>query len=244
MKKVYILTLLVSFLCINFACEGEDGSNGTDGIDGVDGTNGSDGLDGIDGINGINGEDGENSFVYDELTQYGSISLTLEGTRTDDVSFTDTSEFKFAALLVSDAWTSENTNLVSIGDSSTSFDVIRFLSTPSEDYNNSSVDLNFVVLYPGEESETFEFNLSIDNYAIISEDSKYFVLDEVFDNTDDSLTNFAITNYSFDDQTNNFIFSFSFEVSGENNDTGNTLYVSGEVNVVVLEEYTAPEEDM
>ena len=90
---------------------------------------------------------------------------------------------------------------------------------------------------PGQDDESIDFSIEIDDYAIISDDFKYIVIDDgEFSNSDVTVSNFSITNYSFDEETHNLVFSFSFDVAGDSNDTGNTLSVSGEVDVIVLEE--------
>ncbi len=231
MKNIYIKTILVCCLTLFLACEGgEDGANGLDGIDGIDGTDGMDGSDGIDG---------ETDEIYAELSKYGSINLTIEGTRIDDVPFTTTTEFKFTPTMITNSWDGDvsDSNLVFFNEDETVFSLGRFLSTPGEDVPYSA--LYFIVSDPGEETESYDFELEVGNYAVITDDLQYFVLDESFEDGD-NIENFEITNYSFDETTNNLVLSFTFEVLGENNDTGNDMTVSGEVDVIVVEEYETP----
>ncbi|WP_034228763.1 hypothetical protein [Aquimarina pacifica] len=231
MKYIYSKIFIIFCLGLILACQGEEGADGIDGIDGIDGANGEDGVDGVDA---------ENLDSYDAFTQYGSILLTLEGTRADDVAFTENAEFKFTATSPDNSWSGDPINVVSVGETETEFDVIRFLSTPNGDVNQSSVSIDFVTINPGEETETYEFALAISNYAVIGEDLKIFVINDTYEDTDGDISNFEITNYSFDDATNNFVFSFSFDVAADSNVTGNDLSISGEVNITVLEAYEAP----
>lgn len=219
--KNYFKIILVCFLAVSFYnCDGEDGTDGLTGEKGIDGTNG------IDGVNG------ENGAGFDELVKYGSIKLTLTGTRPDNVAFTDNSEFKFTPIEGSDL---DNTNSVSKTDSSISFQLLRFLSAPDDVFQEATTGINFTVNNPGEDTQSIDFSMSITDYAIISNDNKYFVMNNSFNGNGFGVTNFNITNYNFNEETNNLTFSFSFNVNASNNSTGNDLTASGEVNVKVLE---------
>ncbi len=231
MKNIYIKTILAACLALFLACEG-----GEDGVNGIDGTNGIDGLDGTDGSDGV---DGETDAVYAELSKYGSISLTIEGTRVDEEAFANTTEFKFTPTLFinSDDGPVSDSNELRVYTNSMEFDLARFLGTPSED--GAYTYINFVVNDPGEETENYEFEFEIGDYAVVSDDLQYFVLSEEF-TEGSNIENFEVTNYSFDETTNNLLLSFTFEVLGENNATGNDMTVSGEVDVIVLEAYESP----
>ncbi|WP_025741042.1 hypothetical protein [Aquimarina pacifica] len=236
MKKIYFKTILACCLVIFLACEGgEDGPNGIDGVNGIDGT---------DGENGVDGIDGETAEIYDLFSKYGSISLTIEGTRPDDVPFTDEVMFKFAPTTSTSTggWGPEDeTNLVNIEEDEISFNIARFLSIPdAEVFNQAYAALNLIVSDPGEETESLSFALNLDNYEILTEDSKYFVLDESFD-SDSNIINLEITNYSFDQITNNLVLSFSFDLPADESNIGTDLSITGEIDVVVLEQYgTSP----
>ncbi len=222
MKKNYLKTILICALGIFVTnCEGEDGANGINGIDGVAG------IDGADGING------ENGIGFEELTQYGGITLNFEGTRSDDVTFTDTAEFKFTATEASYV---NSHNSVVVGASSLSFNLLRFLSAPDDIFQYTTSGINLVVNNPGESTQSLNSNIFVQDYAIVTEDLKYFTFNGSYNNTSAGVTNFVITDYNFDDTTNNLTFSFSFDVAGVYNTTGNDLSISGEVDVIVLEE--------
>lgn len=220
MKKNYLKIIIISFLALSLAnCDGEDGANG------INGGNGADGENGIDGENGVG---------FGELTQFGSITVTFEGTRPDDVVFSDTSEFKFTAIEGDEL---SNNSGVEIDESEISFDLVRFLSAPDDVYQETTVEIDLDITNPGQEDESTEFTFEIDDYAIISDDFTFFVLDDgSYDNDGAGVSNFSITNYNYNEESHNLTFSFSFEVAGDNNDTGNDLKISGEVNVIVLEE--------
>lgn len=219
--KNYFKIILVCFLAVSFYnCDGEDGADGLTGEKGIDGTNGNDGV------------NGENGAGFDELVKYGSIKLTLTGTRPDNVAFTDISEFKFTPVEAEDL---DHTNSVFKTNSSTSFKLLRFLSAPDDVFQEATTGINFVVNNPGEDTQSIDFSLLITNYAIISNDNKYFVMNNYFNGNGSGVTNFNITNYNFNEETNELTFSFSFNVDGLNNSTGNDLTASGEVDVKVLE---------
>ena len=222
MKKNYfkfILTCCIAFFIAN--CEGEDGVDGvrTDGLDGVDGINGVDGVDGIDGLG------------FNELVEHGSIHITLEGTRPDDIPFTNTTEFRFNSVEGNDI---EDHNGVVFDENSISFEVKRFISAPDDTYQDSNASFDLIVTDPESETPSFELSFGFEEFAVTFDTYEYFQLDNSF-NYNDEITNLEITNYSFDDTTNNLIFSFSFDVAAENNDSGHDLSISGEVDVIVLE---------
>ncbi|TPN85959.1 hypothetical protein [Aquimarina algicola] len=121
-KAIFILSIGLLFT----NCEGEDGVNGLDGVNGIDGVNGE---------NGENGLAGENGEGFDELTQYGSITLNLSGTRADNIPFTHEAELKFSPNDIDD-------NQFSIRDVDGleyHFDVKRFLNIPNS-YDDNSID--------------------------------------------------------------------------------------------------------
>ncbi|MEW7277643.1 hypothetical protein ABW636_03520 [Aquimarina sp. 2201CG1-2-11] len=227
MTKNYLKIALLCFLSITlFNCEGEDGANGINGING------------IDGISGENGANGENGVGFDELTQFGSIKVTFTGTRPDDVPFNDTAEFKFTPI---EGDQLEDHSGIVIDEDEISYRVFRFLSTPDDSYQESTLGVKLDIINPGQEDESKELFFAVDDYAIISNDFKYVVLDEgEYNHDDDEISNFSITNYSFNEETNNLVFSFFFVVDGDSNDTGNELTISGDVNVTVLENVSLP----
>lgn len=224
MKSIFLRALIIGMLgLLSTNCEdGDIGPSGEDGVNGVDGANGADGANGTNGINGVG---------FDELAKFGAITLTLEGTRPDNVAFSKTEVFKFTAVEDIDR---ENT--VTINDNSLFFHIERFLSTPDDEFQDSELDIELTVSNPGEQNEAFEFLLEITDYTIIYEDLTFFGFDDSFTNDNPEVSNFSITDFNFNDDTNVLTFSFAFEVARIGNDTGNDLSVSGEVNVIVLDE--------
>ncbi|TPN85960.1 hypothetical protein [Aquimarina algicola] len=207
-------------------CDGEDGANGLDGVDGINGENGE------NGENGLAGEDGEG---FDELTQYGSITLNLSGTRADNVPFTHEAELKFSPNDIDDNKFSTRSEILL----EYRFDIQRFLNIPNS-YNDNSVDLEFTVINPESETPRFELNLGLRDYTIVSdEDLKFFELYENFFSISSvgnpGIDNFNVTDYTFDEATNELSFSFSMDVNGDYNQTGNDLSISGTVDVIVFE---------
>ncbi|WP_199912744.1 collagen-like protein [Aquimarina aquimarini] len=229
--KNYLKTIatcaLVAFFC---SCEGEDGAigpageRGQNGIDGVDGTNGADGQNGTDGQNGVG---------FDELVKYGSIKINLSGTTPDNTAFTDESEFKFTPTEASDLFNFSSVSIVN--DSITEYSLRRFLSAPDDIFQETTARIFLRVINPGETTQRFEFNLNINDYAIVTDNHKFFRFSNGFSDTNSNVTNFNITDYNFDSTTHNLTFSFSFDVAGAANDTGNDLTITGEVNTIVLE---------
>ncbi len=194
---------------------------------------GENGLDGIDGIDGVNGSDGENGVGFDELSKFGAITLNLEGTRPDGVPFTKTDVFKFIGVEDIDF---ENTVFTDPDTSLLEFDTVRFLSTPDEEFQGSEVEVFAEVTNPGEQNQEILIFIGITDYAIIGDDLSFFRFDDSFETDDTGVSNVSITNFNFNNETNAFTISFSFDVDAANNSTGNDLSVSGEVDVIVFED--------
>ncbi len=228
-KMMYKLILICCLGLFLANCEGEDGAVGPAGENGIDG------VDGANGTNGANGTDGENGAGFDELTKFGSITLTLNGTRPDNEPFINTAIFKFTPIEISN-------NTFFVKDELTIFDVSRFLSVPDDAFQRTLAFIDFGVNNSGTPEQKIDsFILNIENYSVISDDLKYFEIDEKFNIfKDKAISNISITNYSFNEETNHLIFSFSFDVAAAENDTGNDLSVSGEVDVILLKKIFIP----
>ncbi|GAA4278616.1 hypothetical protein GCM10022259_33410 [Aquimarina mytili] len=209
-------------------CEGEDGAAGPDGLDGING------IDGVNGTDGVNGQDGVG---FAELTQFGSINLTLTGTRPDnDEAFTDTKVLEFTAI---DANSLINFNSFTTDTDSNSitFNLLRFLNTPDEDSQEFTAGITLNVINPGNDTQEFEFTLDLNEYNMVFEDLVVLQLNDDFDNlgVKSPTSNLSITNFNFNEDTHNLRFSFSFDVDADNNGSDNDLSISGEVDVIVLE---------
>ena len=203
--------------------DGEDGAQGPQGISGEIGDTGQ------QGEVGENGADGANGAGYDELTQYGYITMNISGTRPDGVPFEDTATFKFT--------TAENPiSNFSEWDDVTYFDTERFLSTPDHVYQNSHIYLSLAILNFQEEGMEMGFEtFGLSDYPVVGEDHKYFILNA----NDNNLINFEsiIENFTFDSSDRNHAtYSYSFAIPAANNSSGHELQVSGEVDVYLLEE--------
>ncbi|WP_271784221.1 hypothetical protein [Aquimarina algiphila] len=224
MKNFFLRTIVICALGL-LSANCEDGDIGPAGQDGIVG------IDGVDGTDGINGTNGQNGVGFDELTKFGSITLTLEGTRPDNIPFTKTDEFKFTSVEDID-----RDNNVEIGENNLDFKIERNLSVPDSDFVGSRIKIFLEFTDPGEVDEIIEFELSVDDYTMIFDDLTYFGFNGDFNNNRTEITNFSVTNFNFINETNTVTFSFSFDVDAANNDTGNDLAISGEVNVIVVED--------
>ncbi|WP_299242244.1 hypothetical protein [uncultured Aquimarina sp.] len=205
----YKILLVCCFGLLLSSCEVEDGATGIDGVNGIDGIDGTDGL------------------GFDEITRFGSITVTLEGTRPDNQSFTDSETFRFGALSP-DFLTEGNT--VTPNESGLQFNVRRFLSAPDDAFQSASTIFQLLVTNPGEANQIVDFDLQIFNYAVVSEDLTFF------DVTSSSVSNADVTDFNFNNETNTLTFSFTADIPAELNTTSNDISVSGEVDVIVLKE--------
>ncbi|TPN85958.1 hypothetical protein [Aquimarina algicola] len=70
----------------------------------------------------------------------------------------------------------------------------------------------------------------------------FFELNDYIWATNSRVVNFNVTDYTFDEATNALSFSFSMDVNGDYNQTGNDLSISGTVDVIVFERVTTSSE--
>ncbi|MEP3208874.1 MAG: hypothetical protein ABJN95_06785 [Maribacter sp.] len=223
------LVLFMSSLMTS--CSVEDGVDGLNGIDGIDGANGQDGVDGQDGA------DGADAIGLEEFAKYGSIELRVQGMRPDSVAFDYETELEFISPAL------DNNNFRD-DDPDHEFYFLRLLNAPNVDeINGAAISLD--VIDAGLASQSFSFEIQFSDFAIFSDDLTYISLDDSYYgaiNTNNRVSNnygvattFTISEYSFDDTTNNLKFSFVMEIDGNNNETGNHLRVDGAVDIMVFE---------
>lgn len=77
---------------------------------------------------------------------------------------------------------------------------------------HTTAGINLTVNNPEKSTRSFNFSININNYAIVSDNHKYFTFSSYLSNTSN-----RATNYNFNHETNNLTFSFSFNVTGYNN---------------------------
>lgn len=189
MRKFLIKAVFLSILgLLTFSCEGENGAIGPDGVDGVD------------GVNGVG---------FEDLVKFGSITINLEETGPDGMTFTDTGEFKFLSTEASDI---DTFNSFIPGTDRWDFNVLRFISAPDDVFQESTVRLNLDVLNPGESNEDMIFDLQISDYTIVTEDNKFFGIDYTYDENS-VVSPVQISDFNFNEATNRLTLSFSFTVS-------------------------------
>ncbi|UXP31821.1 hypothetical protein N6H18_15850 [Reichenbachiella agarivorans] len=235
MKKIIYLFLIAACCSLTLgSCISEEGEPGPAGEAGVDG------QDGVDGVDGVDGQDGQNGVGFDELTKYGSIKVYLDGTRPDGVLFKDTSDFKYTATDVfSDSYIGglSGGNIITKGDNEElSFDILRFLSSPDDIYQESITAISLDVV--NNVNSPFEFFSIGIKKSVLTSDFKVFSLyidNSFYTDKLGSLSGASITDYSYDESTGNVKFKFSFEVLADDNSTGYPLKISGEVNAIVFE---------
>ncbi len=221
-SRIYKALLICCLGILLANCEGEDGANGISGKNGINGEN---------GTNGTNGNNGQNGVGFEELLQYGEVQLTLSGKRSDNVDFIDTNTFKFTPTELAYNSFSEANDLIN-------FNLSRFLSIPGNPENKANINLALSIENSESEDRIINYlEIRITNYDIIFDDLTYFKMNNGrgFSSNSISTSNFSLTNYSFNKETNNLVFSFSLDIDSDSNITGNELSVQGEVNVTLLE---------
>lgn len=238
-------TTLVLFIGSSLtSCSAEDGIDGINGIDGVDGL---DGQDGADGADGADGQDGQDAIGLEEFANYGSINLRVQGVRSDSVAFDQETALEFISPeLYQNSFRDRNADL--------DFHFLRLVDAPNSDEINS-VGIEFYVTDADLATRQFNFHLEFEDFAILFEDLSFISINDYFEGTPLSNTNdnnnstdkvvdggnsnspnlFTISDYSFDDSTNNLKFSFEMDVPATNNNSGNDLSIEGTVDVIVFE---------
>ncbi|VXB58082.1 conserved exported hypothetical protein [Flavobacterium sp. 9AF] len=174
------------------------------------------------------GKDGQDGVGFEEIAKFGAVNLKLTGTRPDNVPFSKTTAFKFTSVEGSDY---SSSNSVQFNGDNLTFNVLRYLSSPDDVFQESTVSFNLDVTNAGLASQTVLLNsFRIENFALIGDDLKYFVISDNY-----STTNAQISDYNFDNEKNKLDFKFSFNVPAASNDSGHDLTVEGEASVIVLE---------
>lgn len=215
------------------SCSVEDG---VDGVNGSDGINGSDGADGADGSDGADGQNGADAIGLEEFANYGSIELKVQGTRPDNVAFDYETELEFISpQLYYNSFQERNPDL--------EFDFLRLVDAPNaEEVNGTWIYLD--VNDAGLPTEGFDLEIEFSDFAIFSDDLKYISLSDSYSGSLNSSSRvvsnsgantISITDYNFDDTTNNLKFSFTMDVDGASSETGHDLSIEGTVDVIVFE---------
>lgn len=186
-------------------------------------------------ITSCDGEDGKDGEGFSELTKYGSISMSLDGTRPDGLPFTNSEVFRFTPVNYIDDYNS----MYRSGDD-LDFYIGRFLSAPDDTMQETYVEFELNVTDAGLPTETVTlYDFEIYEYAVIADDLTYFEMDDyygLYNAVSYGISNISVTNYSFNDTTNRLRFDYSFVVDGSNNDSDNELTITGTVDVNVLED--------
>jgi len=235
MRLIKLTSIVLLTLCLGtVSCS--DGEDGAQGQQGLTGEKGDTGQQGEVGENGENGADGANGEGYDELTQYGYITMNVSGTRPDGVPFEDTATFKFSQTNPFEGFGFGEQDNVSF------FSASRFLSTPDIQYQEARITMSIGISDLGGPMEQLEgISFYLISYPVVGDDNKYFKLNVA---TNDFIINpdIIIENLSFDPVDNHLTYSYSFILPADNNNevplntSGHELQLSGEVDVYLLEE--------
>lgn len=213
----FITMLMVALAAYVFTGCAEDGDPGVTGEQGEPGKNGE------------NGKDGENGVGFEEATQYGNITLSLDGRRPDGEAFKKDLDFKFTPVGVSGLTSS---SVVDTEENTRIFTIRRFYSTVAEGLQDNQVTLNLFVSYESDQPQITRVDFYV-RTVVTTDDFKFFIL------TDD-YGHFAYEGekkYTFDPVTGDLDLQLSFTVPGdyEFNGTGHDLTVVSTVKVKVFE---------
>ena len=174
-----------------------------------------------------------NKVSQSDYSKYGAISLTIAGENTDNIQFANTSLFQFTTIEENDL---KNQNVIKKEGNDLSFYALRFLGIPGDNKQDSNVSFRLKVIDADLVTEKiFLERVNINEFAVLDEKKKYFFLNESFNTNSEKegVTNFEISSYHYNKSTRILQFIFSFNVDGENNETGNTMSIIGNVDVML-----------
>ena len=230
-------------------CQGITGDQGNDGNTGIScwDTNGNGQVDpgedvNNDGdLNGLDcqGMDGESGESLEIMTQYGHITMNLNGTRPDDQSFQDETTFRFLPVNGNYQVLYNYVETIDSPDGMVhDFVLRRYISTPGMIPQDTFVEISFSIVDPGGTNELVQSGTFwLDHYAVIGADNKYFTISANFDMEDNTVLNFQISNVDYNSETMHLTFDYSFtSTDGDQNDTLHNLDISGSANVRLLED--------
>jgi hypothetical protein len=168
--------------------------------------------------------------------KYGSIKVTIEGTRPDGEAYTLTRNFRFtpaAGPNFSHVQTYEDG-----GDPYRYFFIYRLFSAVNEDQsgyeNDNEVYLSMYMQEGGEPAisdNSFWFETSV------MTGGEFFVVEEYFNINDED-----ITSYSFNEKTGKLSFKFKKELSAEQSYSGFPATVTVNVSATAFEQMDSPED--
>lgn len=160
-----------------------------------------------------------------DLTKYGFIKVTIDGTRPDGEEFSLTRNFKFASSTGPEYSSTVSTGMD--GDIYRDFEVIRYGGAINEE-NEGASNYAYVELDTQEGTDVFTNGYFSIYTPITTDDKKFFYVNENF-NVDDE----ERTNYSYNEDTGKFTYKFSKALEGSS--TGYPMTITVSVNATVFE---------
>ena len=161
--------------------------------------------------------------------------MVLEGTRTDNVAFKDSTSFKYTPVEIDPLGTNEFTTQDQLYYA---FKFTRFLSAPDNTYQDSKIEFSLGVDDLGEEDQSFGAGgIALRSYAIVVDDNQFFTIDGTFDTNEPENVNIELTDLVFDLETDRLTFSYSLDITAAagGNPTGHHLTITGDADVIVFE---------
>jgi|GEM_PF-1681354 len=166
-------------------------------------------------------DDDSNVLGLNDAAQYGKITVKLDGTRPDGEDFTEEIVFRYMP--------EEGPQYSSVSyDGDAYFFVQRHHGAVNESHNDNYAGFN--VQGDTEANEFVNGSFYMYTSVIDDKDNVYFYMDESF-----TVDLADVTNFNYSDGTGKLKWSFTKEIDGESNSTGNDLTITVEANVNVFE---------
>ncbi len=182
---------------------------------------------------GATGNTGMNGTGFNELTQYGNIELTLSGTRPEGIALNETINF----IYMPTSGILDNSSVYTFDDNSVEFNIGRENKGKIAEVGRTSMGgykNNLWMSLERNAEGVFYFNQFVIHGDIVTDDFKTIELSYSSSSSNETF-NMEVTNYSYTAATGSLIFDFSYTIPAVNNNTGNDLNITGEVNVIVFE---------
>lgn len=176
-------------------------------------------------------DDESNIIGLNDLTKYGSIKVTLEGTRPDGEAYEFTRNFRFTSSTGPEYSSSVNTGYD--GDTYRNFEIIRYAGAINESWDGerNQVWLQFTAQEEEDTQELVETYGDFEmEFPVTTSDKQFFYVNEDID-----LEVENVSNYKYNENTGKLSFKYVQELTGQQTNSGFPLKVTIEINVTVFE---------
>lgn len=174
-------------------------------------------------------DDNSDIIGLNDLTKYGFIKVTVEGTRPDGEEYEVTRNFKFASSTGPEYSSTVNTG--QDGDTYRTFTVVRYGGAINEsgDGEANYSELYFYTQEDGDDVVSTTGDLDLE-FPVTTDDKQFFYVNEYI-----NIENEDVTSYKYNAETGKFTCKFTKELTGQETNSGYPLKITVTVNATVFE---------